>query len=379
MILPLLVKVSKFCNLRCSYCYETPELGNRERMSLEDLERMFIHVRDYLASWDGGLHEHRLDLYWHGGEPFVQPISYWEDIIALETKVFGARFAKTIHNDVQSNLTQITEAHLPLLRSHFKLGFSFDVINDLRVNVAGKSTARVVREKVEWLLAEGIQLGGIAVISKSNVKRPKAVADYFLERGLSFRVLNVNEAYHLAQVRAAAIPYDDYLSFLRELYRLPKVRKALAQGIRVNPLFHSHQRLSSLSRARRAEFSDREYAEREWVLAINTNGDVYSVADCYNQDFRYGNIFTQTLEEVLSSKERKRRIQRSRARMRSICSGCSQFRKTCSGVFVSHATPEEYRDYESKQECYQSYRTRMMLDESRQMTTTEPIASAQGA
>ena len=27
MILPLLVKVSKLCNLRCTYCYETPELG----------------------------------------------------------------------------------------------------------------------------------------------------------------------------------------------------------------------------------------------------------------------------------------------------------------------------------------------------------------
>ena len=40
------VKISKFCNLRCSYCYEFEELGQRRRMSLADLHAFFTNVRD---------------------------------------------------------------------------------------------------------------------------------------------------------------------------------------------------------------------------------------------------------------------------------------------------------------------------------------------
>jgi uncharacterized protein len=364
VILTLLVKVSKLCNLRCTYCYETPELANKTRMSLDDIERMFLHVREYLSSW-GDLHQHRLDLYWHGGEPFVQPISYWKDIIRLERTVFGARFFRNaIRNDVQSNLTRLTKEHLPLLRRYFSLGFSYDVINDMRVNVGGEPTAKIVREKVEWLLSEGISIGGIAVISKCNVDQSKAVADYFLQKSLSFRVLNVNEGHHIPQVRESAVPYDSYLNFLAELYRSPAVRAALEKGIRVSPLFQARSQLHLLARDGRVKFSKQECTEREWVLAVNTNGDVYPVGDCYNPEFMYGNVFIHTLDELLSSKARKRRVKRSRERLRRICHQCFLFRRACDGTFVSHATPEEMRDYDNKGECYQSWLARMMTNES---------------
>jgi len=34
------MKVSKLCNLRCTYCYEYDELANRERMSLDQLAHL---------------------------------------------------------------------------------------------------------------------------------------------------------------------------------------------------------------------------------------------------------------------------------------------------------------------------------------------------
>jgi uncharacterized protein len=364
LILTLLVKVSKLCNLRCTYCYETAELANKARMSLDEIERMFLHVREYLSSW-GNRHQHRLDLYWHGGEPFVQPISYWKDIIRLERKVFGARFLRnSIRNDVQSNLTRLTKEHLPLLRRYFSLGFSYDVINDMRVNVGGESTAKIVQDKVEWLLSEGIPIGGIAVVSKCNVGQPRAVADYFIQRGLSFRALNVNEGHQIPQVREAAVSYDSYLSFLKELYHYPEVRTALENGIRVSPLFQAQLQLDFLSKDDRLKISNRVCAEREWLLAVNTNGDVYPVGDCYDPEFRYGNLFTQTLDELLRSRARKERIKRSKERFKSICHQCFLFRRACDGIFVSHATPEEIRDYDSKKECYQSWLAKMMTEKA---------------
>src|SRR5207253_3151323 len=48
----IVVKVSKFCNLRCEYCYEYPELGNRAAMSREQLAAMYRSLGDYLRERD---------------------------------------------------------------------------------------------------------------------------------------------------------------------------------------------------------------------------------------------------------------------------------------------------------------------------------------
>ncbi|HEU5238142.1 MAG TPA: radical SAM protein, partial [Pyrinomonadaceae bacterium] len=180
-----IIKVSKLCNLRCTYCYETPELANRERMSLENIQRMFIHIREYLRDWGADTETHHLEFIWHGGEPFAQSVEYWESILALQRSSFGEEFQhSSLINTIQSNLTLLKEKHLPLLR-HFELGFSFDVINDLRIDTRGNPTTQVVQRKVDWLIEKKVPLAGIAVISKSNFKYPQAIADYFIGRGIS--------------------------------------------------------------------------------------------------------------------------------------------------------------------------------------------------
>src|SRR5262249_59245690 len=194
MKIGFIVKVSKLCNLRCTYCYETPELANRARMSLENMERMFVHIRDYLRDWGAETETHELQFIWHGGEPFAQPVDYWEGILAAQRSLFGEEFQRSsLINSIQSNLTLLKEKHLPLLR-HFALAFSFDVINDLRVDTRGNPTGELVRRKVDWLMAEKVPLAGIAVISQANFKYPQEIADYFLQRGIAFRVLDIYQA-----------------------------------------------------------------------------------------------------------------------------------------------------------------------------------------
>jgi len=65
--LQYVVKISKFCNLRCTYCYEYAELGLKHRMSLDQIATMFKHAADHVES-------NKLDdlsFVWHGGEPFL--------------------------------------------------------------------------------------------------------------------------------------------------------------------------------------------------------------------------------------------------------------------------------------------------------------------
>src|ERR1700733_9916909 len=92
-------KISKYCNLRCDYCYEYPYLGDKSRMSLEQVEAAFQNIKSGIAE----LGINRADFVWHGGEPFLVPLDYYEHVDLLQKQNFGADFK--YGNSVQTNLT----------------------------------------------------------------------------------------------------------------------------------------------------------------------------------------------------------------------------------------------------------------------------------
>ena len=46
------MKISKYCNLRCTYCYEYNELGNKERMSLDHIARRMRDAISEMSHYD---------------------------------------------------------------------------------------------------------------------------------------------------------------------------------------------------------------------------------------------------------------------------------------------------------------------------------------
>jgi len=71
--LQVVVKISKYCNLRCTYCYEYAELGNRATISIANFEKLFNNLSAYTPVDCNGtsLDSEELKLVWHGGEPFM--------------------------------------------------------------------------------------------------------------------------------------------------------------------------------------------------------------------------------------------------------------------------------------------------------------------
>ena len=212
-------------------------------------------------------------------------------------------------------------------------------MNDLRVATGGQPTASIAEQKVEWLLSHGIPMWGNAVISKQNIDRPAVVADYFLRRQLSFIALVIDEAKDsLAGAQNAAVSFPRYLQFYKDLYHLPQVQAALQGRVFVEPFTTIREKLKYFGEGYQSPLSEEECAEEEWVIAINTNGDVYSQGDCYDPEYRYGNLFEESFEKVFQSEGRQKRIARSRERIHQTCRQCFLFRKGCGGAYVSHAT-----------------------------------------
>ena len=349
MHLSIVIKVSKFCNLRCAYCYETPWLSDQKRMSIDEIRTIFRKIVAILSHAPKAAR--RVTFHWQGGEPFVQPIAYWRAILAAQVEEFDGSGA-FLRNEIQSNGTLIRPDHLPLLRAHFHLGMSFDVINDMRLTTGAETTHRRVIEVLDWLLGERVQITGcIAVISKRNIDQPLDVANFFLSRRLHFRLLNIYTGMDsLVQIREQAVEWASYLKFCEAILAYEEARRALWEGASIEPVTTA---LAMLRRHNSGELEEAcDDAEREWVLVIDTNGDLYSAGDLYDKEFCYGNIFHDKVPVLLQSEGRLRRIARGRHRVASICKRCFLYGHGCDGLYVAHCTPEEARAFEELGTCY---------------------------
>ena len=366
MNIVFVVKASKLCNLRCTYCYETPELANPARMSLGEIETFYLRIVEYLREW-GKTHEsHHVEFIWHGGEPLAQPLAYWKAVHELQQQVFDTTETNvTVSNALQTNLTLISPKHLPLLR-RFNVGFSYDVINDLRITANGQSTNELVLKNVRWLLSENVPLGGIAVISKSNVHDPQSVAEFFIHHNIPFRVLHIFHGKDLLpSAEQVAVSFREYITFCQTLAQLPCVGEALTDGLSIDPFSTSRLLLERRNSESLPKSVPSTRHHQELALVVNTNGDIYPPGDCFHPKYCYGNIFTQSFEEILyCSDGRTRRIERTEERLQTICTQCFLFKNGCEGAFVSHASPEEYREFKEMGSCHYGALAAWMQDRS---------------
>lgn len=96
----MLKPVGAACNLTCNYCYylEKSNLYKHQpkrQMSEELLERF---VKDYIEAQT----MNEVVFTWHGGEPTLRPLSFYQKAVELQKKYAGGR---VIHNSLQTKLT----------------------------------------------------------------------------------------------------------------------------------------------------------------------------------------------------------------------------------------------------------------------------------
>jgi uncharacterized protein len=153
------VKTSKLCNLRCRYCYEFAELGKRDRMTREQLRRMYQNLVDYYGGRDEQEGERtRIVLVWHGGEPLLIEPAFYRETFADQAEIFGARVERS--NSIQSNLTVLDDERIELLRHGFdNVGVSADLFGGLRVNAGGRDPQDRVLRNMERLREAGVSCG----------------------------------------------------------------------------------------------------------------------------------------------------------------------------------------------------------------------------
>jgi uncharacterized protein len=326
------VKISKYCNLRCTYCYEYRELGNRQRMSLDQLRRFFENVAEYTVA-------NSLDyvsFIWHGGEPFLIPIDYYEDILRLQEEIFAGKIQ--VRNAVQTNLTVLTERHIAFLKEGrlFRgLGISFDVYGDQRVDTQGRLRTDAVLDNLQKLINHGIPFGAIAVLARNTLAHAQDIYRFYDRLGIESRFLPFYMSASGEQVSRHALSHQEITGALKDIFN------AWMTSERATPVDPIDEYIDyAVSHMIGGPKRTYDKLDDESVYFVDVDGGTWGVAEAYDAAYQHGNVFEEKLGTVLASPGRQRAVREAGERMNTHCKGCPYFGH-CPGYFVGDATPEQ--------------------------------------
>jgi uncharacterized protein len=330
-------KISKYCNLRCDYCYEFPHLGDPARMSLDQIRAAFQNINVSI----GQLAVDHADFIWHGGEPFLIPLEFYEQVNCAQNEVFGTELK--YRNSVQTNLTVLTDRHINFLKTGFfnDIGVSFDVYGEQRVDKKGRSSSDTVRANMRKLVEQQVRFGVIAVLARDTRSHIKQIYRALDDSEIEHRILPYYRSTGSEQAQRHGLNFEELVSAYKEVFHewLASERATPVHPIKDYVRF-AIRHITGVDDDR----YDRSTAER--VFIIDVNGDVFNVVESYEPEFCYGNLFCTPLQEISESEGRSRSIALSDERMQRFCHHCPYF-GSCPGAFVANATSVERKILEA--------------------------------
>ena len=163
--------IGAICNLDCGYCYylEKEELypeSKSYRMADELLE---LYIQQHIEACP----EENILFSWHGGEPTLLGIDYFQKILEIQKK--HRPFGRKILNGIQTNGTLIDEDWCRFLAAErFHVGLSIDgpsdVHNHYRVTKKAEATHKQVMHAYRLFKKFRIHCDLLCVINERNVR-----------------------------------------------------------------------------------------------------------------------------------------------------------------------------------------------------------------
>lgn len=326
------VKLSKLCNMRCSYCYEWNDLANPTRMSLDLWRKILSAAIEYdelQAARRGGRHVRNVLFVLHGGEPLTLPIKYLEEVLSIFDEMTSAT-PGVFRVAVQSNLFSVKEDKLNLLLKHrVGISVSYDAVPGVRLSLSGRPTEGVVSSNIDKLRERGIPLNGIAVLAKHTAPRITDVYDFYAARGMGMRILPLFDG---PPERPSRDFWADHKTLTSALERLFGYWMETGCKVPIKPLdSHFLSALRHMVGLKIGAWDRGSYGDG--VLLVNVDGLVYRVLDAYVPELALGNIALQRLSDILQSESYEASLVRDRSEREDHCGRC-EYRTACSGGYI---------------------------------------------
>jgi uncharacterized protein len=185
----LVLQPTPFCNIDCSYCY----LSNRRstaRMSLETLDLVCRRV------FESPFLDRQLQVAWHGGEPLVVPLAWYEAATTRMAERCPPNLQLT--HRFQTNGLLLNEDWVRFFaRTRARVGLSVDGPADLhdanRRTRRGRGTHEGAMRGVRLLQDHDFPFHVITVLTERALDDPDRLFDFYVQNGISDVGFNVEE------------------------------------------------------------------------------------------------------------------------------------------------------------------------------------------
>ena len=265
------LKVTKFCNLRCKYCYEWSELHKQDRFSLSHWERVLKNIVEYYNHKNSTYGTvDRVKFIWNGGEALLVWYKYIPDVYNFQRQIIGDNFR--YRNSVQTNLYSLSDNLIDVLdRERFSIWVSFDAVPGVRLSESGKKTERKVIDNIAGLREADFRLGGICVLGRHNHRFLPEIFELFTVNKMPFRILKLRETDNVTEANSFALSRKETVAAFKTLFDLTLDSDHLVDIAPINGLIQAaiHPKYSlKISRYDRIKYGNS-------LFIVNTNGDLY--------------------------------------------------------------------------------------------------------
>ena len=326
------LKVSKFCNLRCAYCYEYRELDVRDVMQPKALERLFAGIDRfglYLCSLG---QSPKFSFVWHGGEPLLLSPCYYRQIAALQIehiRQFPWR------NSVQTNLFGSNRDSLKFaLDAGWELGVSIDFADGIRTNTGGRDSNKSVIAAAEDLHRTGAKFGAISVLGTHNRDRLADAYDWVAEFAEGWRILPAFAGGPEENMARLQLAEEDVVAALLVIFER---RANSKKHIPIAPIDDYIRAATQKIVGQRAS-GDVTRLVLDNIFVVNVNGDVFTRPFAYEPQHCLGNVNRASMVDIVQSETyRSCQAEIQRRKIRN-CAACESAGFCNSGPMHEHGS-----------------------------------------
>ena len=330
--------VGAVCNLACAYCYYLEKANlykdtSKHVMSDELLEKF---IREYIGSQT----MHEVLFTWHGGETLMRPLSFYRKVVELQRQYAGGH---AIDNCIQTNGTLLTDEWCEFFKeNNWLVGISIDgpqeFHDEYRKNRSGRPSFAKVMQGIRLLNKHGVEWNAMAVVNDYNADYPLEFYHFFKEIGCRYiqfapiveRLSEHEDGRYLAiplqpgeQLADFSVSPEQWGNFLCTLFD-EWVRNDVGQIF--IQLFDST--LANWVGEQPGVCSMAKTCGHAGVMEFN--GDVYACDHYVFPEFKLGNIYQQTLVEMMYSERQMEFGQMKQKSLPSQCRAC-EFLFACNG------------------------------------------------
>jgi len=301
-------------------------------MELADIERFFLNCKKYVEQ-----NTQHINFIWHGGEPFIIPLDNYREIKKLQDKIFSKDVV--VSNGIQTNMTILTDKHIKFLKEEEffdSVGISFDVYGDQRVDINNQLQTDLVLKNIQTIIENKISVGGISVLARNTFPYVKEIYSFYDELNIPIRFLPIYRSAFDTQVEQHALTVKEILVAMKMLLEAWSSSKS---AVLVDPLDeYVNYAIAYMTKDENLKYFNKRDDEHTFIL--NKDGNLWGISETYNQEFLYGNMFSETFEEVIDSKGREKALIAAENRCEKFCKNCKYY-GYCSGSFINNITPIE--------------------------------------